>query len=266
MAAKSEGPAFETLFTTVIDYVRTVWPAIARGNTGFVCAGGTGDCQAKLESEILGASAEIKRLNEDLEESRNNKRHKIAYDEIATEANKLPTRERLSTDISAIASEIEQLEQEEEAHDAVLESLRAQYSTALDEMRRLESMSKNALSMQDLGIYMGDSGDTEGDRVGGHLSMGISPTTPHQPGESHDDFGTPIDDPMLNDDDGDHGILESRLDKSNGDEEDDIEDGEDSGHDSDRQAMDGPHSARNINDIDSEEEGEYEDEEGELTV
>ncbi|KAJ2384723.1 hypothetical protein GGI23_006865, partial [Coemansia sp. RSA 2559] len=181
--------------------------------------------QAKLESEISDASTEIKRLNESLEESRNNKRHKIAYDEIAIEANKLPTRKRLSSDIATIATEIEQLKQEEVAHDSVLESLRAQYSTVLSEVRLLESMSKSALSMQDLGIYLGDSDNAEGDRIGdGHLSMGISPATPRQPGDPHGgDFGTPIDAPMLDDDDRE--ALDSHANKSNRD--DDIEDGED---------------------------------------
>ncbi|KAJ2552720.1 hypothetical protein EV175_003203 [Coemansia sp. RSA 1933] len=224
--------------------------------------------QAKLETEISDVTSQIKSLNQDLEESRNNKRHKIAYDEIAIEANKLPTREKLSADITAIESEVDQLKQEEAAHDSVLESLRAQYSTVLNEVKRLEAMSKHALNMQDLGIYLGDSADAEGDRAGGHLSMSISPTTPHRPGDLHGDFGTPIGDSMLDDDDDDeHGALDSRANKTNiqNEDDDDIEDGEDSGHDSEaQQATNVPITTRAINATDSEEEGEYEDEEGEL--
>ncbi|KAJ1728756.1 hypothetical protein LPJ72_005314 [Coemansia sp. Benny D160-2] len=237
------------------------------------------DYHAKLEREVADIDTEIKRLNEDLEVSRNNKRHKIAYDEIAIEANKLPTRERLSADISAITTEIEQLKQEEVTHNAVLESLRVQYSAVVDEMKRLESMSKSALSMQDLGIYLGDmEEDRGGGEPGGHSFLGVSPTTPHPPGDSHGDFGTPIDDSVLDDDGNDHDASEDSPNnhaKKNDEEaeaedgdytNDDIEDGEDSGHHHTTHTVDALDAESNAGAIDSEEEGECEDEEGELIV
>ncbi|KAJ1994365.1 hypothetical protein GGI25_003764 [Coemansia spiralis] len=216
--------------------------------------------QNDLASGMSVAKEEIKRLNESLEESRNNKRHKIAYDEIAVEANKRLSREKLLADISNITSEIGQLRQEETAHELVLESLHTQYATVVNEMKRLETMSKSALSMQDLGIYLGDGGDTEGDGVGGeqggHSSMGVSPTTPRQPGDPHGDFGTPIDDPML---DG-AGDGQERIDRPpNGDEE--TEEGEDGSIGTEDEQYIGDTSI-----ADSEEEGQCEDEEGELVV
>ncbi|KAJ2659988.1 hypothetical protein IWW48_003151 [Coemansia sp. RSA 1200] len=276
MAAKSEGSAFETLFAPLVNNMRSLQPIVTRRDSSCVRASGTG------EREVADIDTEIKRLNEDLEVSRNNKRHKIAYDEIAIEANKLPTRERLSADISTITSEIEQLRQEEVTHNAILESLRVQYSAVVDEMKRLESMSKSALSMQDLGIYLGDmeEEDRGSGEPGGHSFLGISPTTPHPPGDPHGDFGTPIDNSVLDDDGNDHNGSEDSPNKhaKKNEEEaeaeaedgdytnDDIEDGEDSGHHHATHMVDILGAESNADAIDSEEEGECEDEEGELIV
>ncbi|KAJ2611719.1 hypothetical protein H4S08_003021 [Coemansia sp. RSA 1365] len=154
--------------------------------------------QTALENQIAEACAQVARLYDSLEESRNHKRHKIAYDEIATEANKRPARARLEADIGEINGEIEQLVQEEVSHEVVTRSLHAQYSVVVDELKKLADMSKSALNMQDLGIYLGD-GEIHAEKTGfegnPHALADMTPTALHQPYDSHDDFGTPIDDP-----------------------------------------------------------------------
>ncbi|KAJ2079538.1 hypothetical protein H4R24_003707 [Coemansia sp. RSA 988] len=158
--------------------------------------------QTTLENQITEAHAEAARLEGSLDESRNHKRHKISYDEIASEANKRPARARLDAEISEINGEIEQLVQEETTHEAVTRSLYTQYSVVVDELTKLADMSKNALNMQDLGIYLGD-GELHAEKAGfeanQHISAGMTPATPHQPYDSHDDFGTPIDNNTLDD-------------------------------------------------------------------
>ncbi|KAJ2448443.1 hypothetical protein GGF42_005105 [Coemansia sp. RSA 2424] len=164
----------------------------------------------ELDRAIAESRVEIKCLGDKLEESRNNKRHKVAYDEIAVEANNRPARERLVKDFDELNVEIEQLRQEEASHEAVVGALRAQFLVVIGELGKLEETSKSALSMQDLGIFLGDGeadaddtdadaiGDADCDKTGGSLSagpaVGISPTTPRQPEASHDDdFNTPAD-------------------------------------------------------------------------
>ncbi|KAJ2756948.1 hypothetical protein IWQ56_006302, partial [Coemansia nantahalensis] len=93
--------------------------------------------QAALEGQIADACAEIERLSSSLEESRSHKRHKIAYDEIAVEANRRPARQRLAAEIEGIEGEIEQLRQEEATHDAVARSLHAQYAVVVGELNKL---------------------------------------------------------------------------------------------------------------------------------
>ncbi|PIA16609.1 hypothetical protein COEREDRAFT_86991 [Coemansia reversa NRRL 1564] len=154
--------------------------------------------QSALENQISEARAEVARLDDSLEESRNHKRHKIAYDEIAGEANKRPARARLEAEIGEINGDIEQLMQEEASHGAVTHSLHAQYSVVVGELKKLADMSKSALNMQDLGIYLGD-GELHAEKTGfegnPHALADMTPTTLHQPYDSHDDFGTPIEDP-----------------------------------------------------------------------
>ncbi|KAJ2490789.1 hypothetical protein IWW37_002892 [Coemansia sp. RSA 2050] len=161
----------------------------------------SGQC-AELDRGVVDSCLEIKRLGDKLEESRNHKRHKVAYDEIAAEANNRPTRERLLWDFNELNSEIEQLRQEEASHEVVVGALRAQYLAVIGELGKLAETSKNALSMQDLGIYLGDAdADATGDvdcekTTTAGLAMGISPTTPRQPEASHDDYATPTGDAM----------------------------------------------------------------------
>ncbi|KAJ1952064.1 hypothetical protein GGI12_006341, partial [Dipsacomyces acuminosporus] len=158
----------------------------------------------ELEAQIEQNKAEVKRLCDKLEESRNHKKHKISYDEIAKEANKWPSRDKLQEEIDEIDREIEQLHQEEAAHDLVVESLRAQYRSVVGELNKLEDMSKNALNAQDLGIYLGEgdaANETETGKSRGvsdqnnPASVGISPATPHRHGGigdgENDGFSTP---------------------------------------------------------------------------
>ncbi|KAJ1939059.1 hypothetical protein GGF37_004554 [Kickxella alabastrina] len=146
-----------------------------------------------LEDAITEGDADVERLGDRLEESRSHKCHRIAYDEIAAEANKYPSRQKLQLEIDELNNEIEQLRQEEAAHDTVVASLRTQYATVHEELRRLADMSATALSTQDLGIIMADAdGDAEP-----HPSIGVSPATPHQPGNAHPVFGSPADDMPL---------------------------------------------------------------------
>ncbi|KAJ2788757.1 hypothetical protein H4R20_007311, partial [Coemansia guatemalensis] len=158
--------------------------------------------QTALEDQIGEARAEAARLEDSLEESRSHKRHKIAYDEIASEANKRPARARLEAEIGEINGEIEQLVQEEASYEAVTRSLHTQYSVVVDELTKLADLSKSALNMQDLGIYLGD-GEMHAEKAGFegnlHASAGMTPATLHQPYDSHDDFGTPIDNVILDD-------------------------------------------------------------------
>ncbi|KAJ2742867.1 hypothetical protein GGI20_004170 [Coemansia sp. BCRC 34301] len=163
----------------------------------------------ELDRAIAESRVEIKRLGDNLEECRNNKRHKVAYDEIAVEANNRPTRERLLRDFEELNAEIEQLRQEEASHEIVVGALHAQFQVVISELGKLEETSKNALSMQDLGIFLGDGeayaddtnadaiGDADCEKASGSLSagptVGISPTTPRQPDASHDDFNALAD-------------------------------------------------------------------------
>ncbi|KAJ2712766.1 hypothetical protein H4R19_002584 [Coemansia spiralis] len=161
--------------------------------------------QAALEGQIAEACAEIERLSSSLEESRSHKRHKMAYDEIAAEANRRPARQRLAAEIGEIESEVEQLRQEEATHDTVARSLQAQYAVVVGELSKLADMSKSALNMQDLGIYLGD-GDVHGDKAGGdanpHAAAGISPAMLRRTG---DGFAMPIDGLLGEDPDETHG-------------------------------------------------------------
>ncbi|KAJ1905380.1 hypothetical protein GGI09_001123 [Coemansia sp. S100] len=163
----------------------------------------------ELDHGVAESHVEIKRLGDRLEESRSHKRHKVAYDEIAAEANNRPTRERLLRDFNELNTEIDQLRQEEASHEVVVEALRAQYLVVIGELGKLAETSKSALSMQDLGIYLGDAdadvtGDVDSEKTGdgGGLAagpaMGISPTTPRQPEVSQDDYATPTDDALQN--------------------------------------------------------------------
>ncbi|KAJ1732599.1 hypothetical protein LPJ61_001972 [Coemansia biformis] len=184
--------------------------------------------QAALEARITDAHAEIERLGSRLEDSRNHKRHKIAYDEIAAEANKRPARKRLADETDKINSEIEQLRQEEASHDAVARSLQTQYAVVIGELSKLADMSKNALNMQDLGIYLGDS-DVHAEKAGpdhGHLhaSSGISPATPRQAGDPRDAFATPIDGPPLEDPREAHAGASMHGESSEGEEGEESED------------------------------------------
>ncbi|KAJ2450841.1 hypothetical protein EV183_004017 [Coemansia sp. RSA 2336] len=144
--------------------------------------------QTRLEAQIDETSREIERLSDSLEESRNHKRHKISYDEIAREANQLPSRKQLDEEILQINADVEQLEQEQASHDMVAQSLDAQYEVVLDELNKLADMSKSALSMQDLDIYL-DASNLE--KPDGNVRSAMSPAaTPHA-------FDTPIDADML---------------------------------------------------------------------
>lgn len=133
----------------------------------------------ELESTISEGCSELGRMDQQLEESRSHKRHKIAYDEIAVEANKKPTRDRLAQDIDRIKAEIEHLKQEEAAHEETAESLRSQYWSVVGELGRLNEMAKTALNEQDQDIYIGDGDDNEEDcGVKIAESVDISPATP----------------------------------------------------------------------------------------
>ncbi|KAJ2719348.1 hypothetical protein GGI07_005260 [Coemansia sp. Benny D115] len=155
-----------------------------------------------LEDAISTAELEVSRLGDRLEESRSHKRHKIAYDEIAAEANKRPSRQKLQTEIDDLYAEIEQLQQEDVSLDSVVGSLRQQYNTVNDELRRLADIAAAALSMQDLGIILAEA-DAEADP---HVSsLGISPATPHQSDATQPHFDTPAE----NDDDDDDDVLDA---------------------------------------------------------
>ncbi|KAJ1807201.1 hypothetical protein LPJ56_004959, partial [Coemansia sp. RSA 2599] len=146
-----------------------------------------------LEDQIASSKGEIAALNERLDESRSQKRYRIEYDEIAMEANKRASRQRLQTEIDELLNESEQMRQEEASHLGVMESLRSQYAAVRSELKRLADMAATALSVQDLGIILADSeADAEP-----HLSAGLSPATPHPAGPSHPGFGSPLDDPGL---------------------------------------------------------------------
>ncbi|KAJ2823711.1 hypothetical protein FBU31_004200 [Coemansia sp. 'formosensis'] len=221
---------------------------------------------AELDRGVVESHVEIKRLGDKLEESRNLKRHKVAYDEIAAEANNRPTRERLLKDYNELNGEIEQLRQEEASHEVVVGALRAQYLVVIGELGKLAETSKSALSMQDLGIYLGDADadvavDADCEKTTAvDPTMGISPTTPRQPEASHDDYSTPTDGDMLNElanvsDSPSAGHLNGAVHSYGGQEEG--EDGYDPRADASQQGAD-------IH-VDSEEEGEcIGEEEGEL--
>ncbi|KAJ1783520.1 hypothetical protein LPJ62_005005 [Coemansia sp. RSA 2167] len=210
------------------------------------------DQQEVLEGSITGACSEIERLSDSLEESRNHKRHKIAYDEIAIDANKRLARDRLAAEIDEINSEIEQLEQEEASHDAVTQSLHTQYAVVTDELNKLASMSKSALSMQDLGIYLGDA-DIHAEKAGSdrnpRASTDMSPAAHQHHDDPRDGFDTPIDSAMLEDTDAMHSA----------DDHSESEEGEEEGE----HAL-GDNADQTVIGSGSEEEGECEDEEGEL--
>ncbi|KAJ1647108.1 hypothetical protein LPJ64_001503 [Coemansia asiatica] len=146
-----------------------------------------------LENEIASSKVEIASLNERLEESRSQKRYRIEYDEIAIEANKRASRQRLQTEIDELINETDQMRQEEASHLGVMESLRSQYAGVRSELKCLADMAATALSVQDLGIILADSG-ADADL---HLSAGLSPATPHPANSSHLELGSPIDDPGL---------------------------------------------------------------------
>ncbi|KAJ1944693.1 hypothetical protein EC988_005924 [Linderina pennispora] len=112
---------------------------------------------AQLEESIAEGRASVRRLGDELEESRNHKKHKIAYDEIAKEVEKRPTRAQLQQEIDEIKRETDQLQQEEQAHGNVIEAMQAQYANVLNEMHKLEDMAKDALTTQELGIFLGDA-------------------------------------------------------------------------------------------------------------
>ncbi|KAJ2887671.1 hypothetical protein GGI21_006841, partial [Coemansia aciculifera] len=233
-----------------------------------------------LSSSIAESRIEIKRLGDKLEESRNNKRHKVAYDEIAVEARGRPTRELLLKEFDEVNAEIEQLRQEEASHEIVVGALNAQFQVVINELGKLEETSKNALSMQDLGIFLGDGeadvddtdtdavGDADCEKTGGSLSagpaVGISPTTPRHLATSHDDYSTPVngvahDDSMLSRDSPSAAQLEE-TEHDYGDREE----GEDDYDSKTKSAQQGT----DIGADSEEEEGEClgEDEEGELLV
>ncbi|KAI9473356.1 hypothetical protein H4R22_001931 [Coemansia sp. RSA 1290] len=192
--------------------------------------------QSSLEQQITEISRDIERLSDSLEESRNHKRHKIAYDEIAAEANKLPSRKQIEEEILQINNDIEQLEQEQVSHEAVTQSLNTQYAVVVEELNKLASMSKSALSMQDLDIYLdSDVHPDKPDANARSTIMSPSAINPHG-------FDTPIDADMLD--------IQNPKDS---DEEGEAEDGED-----------GFVETESIVGSEEGEEGECEDEEGEL--
>ncbi|KAI8322440.1 hypothetical protein GQ54DRAFT_148235 [Martensiomyces pterosporus] len=222
----------------------------------------------ELEAQIDESRAEVKSLGDKLEESRNHKRHKIAYDEIAKEANRRPSREKLREEIDEINREIEQLQQEEAAHESLVESLRSQYTAVCSELGKLEEMSKSALNTQDLGIYLGDGDamvESEGGKAGpgdqNNPSMGISPATPHGHGGGHDEFSASVaDTPLLDgvEEDAGRRKSEGQLDDAAEDEDDGREEGED-GDDlgiADAQHTGAEHAADVDAAAESEEEGE----------
>ncbi|KAJ1748611.1 hypothetical protein LPJ78_004530 [Coemansia sp. RSA 989] len=187
-------------------------------------------------TQITEISRDIERLSDSLEESRNHKRHKIAYDEIAAEANKLPSRKQIEEEILQINNDIEQLEQEQVSHEAVTQSLNTQYAVVVEELNKLASMSKSALSMQDLDIYLdSDVHPDKPDANARSTIMSPSAINPHG-------FDTPIDADMLD--------IQNPKDS---DEEGEAEDGED-----------GFVETESIVGSEEGEEGECEDEEGEL--
>ncbi|KAJ2005193.1 hypothetical protein H4R26_002080 [Coemansia thaxteri] len=220
---------------------------------------------AELERGIAESHIEIERLGDSLEESRNHKRHKVAYDEIAADANKRPTRDRLMKDFDDINAELGQLEMEKTSYEAVVGTLRAQYLVVAAELAKLGETSKNALSMQDLGIYLGDSAadadadamdDVDCEKTAADLAadpiMGISPATPRHPRAGHDGFDAPSDNAMRDD--------------SAAVREDGEDGGSETGYNAD---LSGAQQQQDTAiGTDSEEEGEYcgEDEEGELLI
>ncbi|KAJ2852104.1 hypothetical protein IWW36_000483 [Coemansia brasiliensis] len=216
--------------------------------------------QTELEKQIAQTSTEIERLSDSLEESRNHKRHKIAYDEIATEANKRPSRRQIEEEISQINNDIEQLEQEEVSHESVTQSLHSQYSVVVEELNKLANMSKSALSMQDLGIYLNDS-DANADKPDSNSRSAtiMSPSAMNSHDNPHDGFDTPIDTDMLEDTD----IIHDPKDHSEGEEGEEGEDCEE-GEEGEDEFADSRGDSINISSEEEGEEGECEDEEGEL--
>ncbi|KAJ2699598.1 hypothetical protein FB645_005281 [Coemansia sp. IMI 203386] len=215
-----------------------------------------------LESEIDSGKVEIASLDERLEESRSQKRYRIEYDEIAMEANKRPSRQRLQAEINELLNETDQMRQEETSHVGVMDSLRSQYASVRSELKRLADMAATALSVQDLGIILADSeADAEP-----HLSAGLSPATPHPAGSSHPDFGSPLDDPGLGTHDDD---IDNNDDSKAGELADDNDN--DNGHSDNTDSSDGEHPeegafevnskvsdrdmAQSIGDSDNEEDG-----------
>ncbi|KAJ1838302.1 hypothetical protein LPJ73_007119, partial [Coemansia sp. RSA 2703] len=157
-----------------------------------------------LEDQIATSEAKVASLGDSLEVSRSHKRYRIAYDEIATEANKRPSRQRLQKDISDINADIDNLHNEETSHDALMSSLRLQYAHVRTELSRLAEMSASALSVQDLGIIITDADhDT-------HVPSGLSPAASLPVSSAHPEFGSPLEDSGIgirdddNDDDDDN--------------------------------------------------------------
>ncbi|KAJ2748738.1 hypothetical protein IWQ56_007384, partial [Coemansia nantahalensis] len=77
-------------------------------------------------------------------------------------------------------------------------------------LNKLADMSKTALNMQDLGIYLGDGdGDTHAEKAGAdpsrHATSDMSPATPRRAGDAPAVFATPIDGPLGEDPDEAHG-------------------------------------------------------------
>ncbi|KAJ1723433.1 hypothetical protein LPJ53_002243 [Coemansia erecta] len=140
-----------------------------------------------LEDQIAASEAEVASLGDSLEISRSHKRYRIAYDEIATEANKRPSRQRLQKDIADINADIDNLHNEDTSHGALMSSLRLQYAHVRAELGRLAEMSANALSVQDLGIIIADA-DHET-----HLSSGFSPAASAPVSSTHPEFGSPLE-------------------------------------------------------------------------
>ncbi|KAG8854398.1 hypothetical protein FRB91_003529 [Serendipita sp. 411] len=83
------------------------------------------ESKARLEQEVLAVLEEIERLKITLEESQEQRRRKIAYDEISDKINELPPREEQERQIATLEAEIAGIKEEQEMDRKIKEDRRA---------------------------------------------------------------------------------------------------------------------------------------------
>ncbi|PVF99993.1 hypothetical protein CPB86DRAFT_824659 [Serendipita vermifera] len=94
--------------------------------------------KTRIEEQVLQVLAEIESLKISLEESQEERRRKIAYDEIASRINELPSRAEQESQIATLLSEVAAIKEEHEADQRVREERKnglAELNRVLDLLR-----------------------------------------------------------------------------------------------------------------------------------